>query len=128
MFQDTVLQGLIRETVDSNKNIRTTLARVEESRLAVGFARTSGLPSIGYGARAGYYDLSNNNSNEVGGGSPRASYNLFASASWEPDFWGKFRNEKIAALSEMRATEDDYRNMYISLIKKLPCSISFFET
>ncbi len=116
LFKDSALQQLIREAVDSNKNIRTTLARVEESRLAVGFARTSSMPSIGYGARAGYYDLSNNNANEVGGGSPRAAYNLFASASWEPDFWGKFRNEKIAAQSEMRATEDDYRSMYITLI------------
>jgi outer membrane protein, multidrug efflux system len=116
MFQDTTLQSLIREAVQNNKNIRTTLARVEESRLAVGFARTSGRPAIDYGGRAGYYDLSNNNSNEVGGGSPRAAYSLYAQASWEVDLWGKFRHEKNAALAEMRATEDDYRNMYISLV------------
>lgn len=116
MFQDTVLQGLIREAVQNNRNIRTTLARVEESRLALGFTRTASLPSIGYGAKAGYYDLSNNNNNEIGGGLPRASYNLFAQASWEPDFWGKYKNQKIAAEAEMHATEDDYRYMYISLI------------
>jgi multidrug efflux system outer membrane protein len=116
VFKDQALQDLIRETVKNNKDIRTIVARVEESRLAVGFARTSAMPSIGYGARAGYYDLSNDNANEVGGGAPRSSYNLFASASWEPDFWGKFKNEKIAAQAEMRATEEDYRYMYISLI------------
>lgn len=116
MFQDTVLQGLIREAVQNNRNIRTTLARVEESRLALGFTRTASLPSIGYGAKAGYYDLSNNNNNEIGGGLPRASYNLFAQASWEPDFWGKYKNQKLAAEAEMHATEDDYRYMYISLV------------
>jgi multidrug efflux system outer membrane protein len=116
MFKDPALQELIRETVKNNKNIRTTLARVEESRLAVGFARTSALPVFGYGAKGAYQDLSNDNANEIGGGSPRAAYNLFATASWEPDFWGKFKNEKIAAQSEMRATEDDYRSMYITLI------------
>lgn len=116
LFKDPALNQLIKETVDSNRNIRTTLARVEESRLAVGFARTSALPSVGYGAKVGYYDLSNDNANEVGGGSPRTAYNLFASASWEPDFWGKYKNEKIAAQAEMMATEDDYRSMYITLI------------
>ena len=116
MFQDTVLQGLIREAVQNNRNIRTTLARVEESRLALGFTRTASLPSIGYGGKAGYYDLSNNNNNEIGGGLPRASYNLFAQASWEPDFWGKYKNQKLAAEAEMHATEDDYRYMYISLV------------
>jgi multidrug efflux system outer membrane protein len=116
MFKDPALQDLIRESVKNNRNIRTTLARVEEARLAVGFARTSALPSLNYGARAGYYDLSNDNANEVGGGAPRAAYNLFAAASWEPDFWGKYKNEKLAAQAEMRATEEDYRTMYISLV------------
>ncbi|MFN5475134.1 MAG: efflux transporter outer membrane subunit [Sphingobacteriales bacterium] len=116
MFQDTVLQGLIREAVQNNRNIRTTLARVEESRLSLGFTRRASLPSIGYGAKAGYYDLSNGNNNEIGGGLPRASYNLFAQASWEPDFWGKYKNQKLAAEAEMHATEDDYRYMYISLV------------
>jgi multidrug efflux system outer membrane protein len=116
MFQDTALQGLIREAVQNNRNIRTTLARVEESRLSLGFTRTASLPSIGYGAKAGYYDLSNNNNNEIGGGLPRSSYNLFAQASWEPDFWGKYKNQKLAAEAEMHATEDDYRYMYISLV------------
>lgn len=118
MFRDTVLQGLIREAVQHNRNIRTTLARVEESRLAVGFARTSSMPSFNYGAKAGYYDLSNNNNNEVGGGAPRAAYNIFAQATWEPDFWGKYKNEKRAAEAEMRATEEDYRYMYISLVSE----------
>jgi multidrug efflux system outer membrane protein len=116
MFRDTVLQGLIREAVQYNKSIRTAQVRVDESRLSLGFARTSSLPSLGYGAKAGYYDLSNNNNNEIGGGMPRSSYNIFAQASWEPDFWGKYKSEKLAAEAEMHATEEDYRYMYISLV------------
>jgi outer membrane protein, multidrug efflux system len=116
MFQDTVLQGLIRESVQHNRSIRAGLARVEESRLSLGFARTSSMPSIGYSAKVGYLNLSNNNNNEIGGGAPRTSYNLFAQASWEPDFWGKYKNERLAAEAEMHATEEDYRYMYISLV------------
>lgn len=116
LFRDTVLQGLIREAVQHNTGIRTALARVEESRLSLGFTRTASMPSLGYTTKAGYYDLSNNNSNEIGGGAPRYSYNLFAQATWEPDFWGKYKSQNLAAEAEMHATEEDYRYMYISLV------------
>jgi multidrug efflux system outer membrane protein len=116
MFKDPALQDLIRVSVTDNRNLRTTLARVQEARLIAGYAATGNLPMIGYGGRVQRVDLSNDNANEVGGGAPRGNFGLFAQATWEPDFWGKFRNDRKASEAEMRGRENDYRWMNISLI------------
>jgi multidrug efflux system outer membrane protein len=64
-------------------------------------------------------DLSNDNPNEVGGGAPRGNFGMGLQAAWEPDFWGKYRNDQKAAEANLRASEEEYRWMNISLIAEV---------
>ena len=119
MFKDPALQELIKVAVKNNRNIRTSLARVEESRLNARMVGSNAYPSITYGAQAQRVDLSNNNANEIGGGKPRGNVGLGLSASWEPDFWGKYKNQRLAAEADVRIREEDYRWMHVSLLAEV---------
>jgi multidrug efflux system outer membrane protein len=119
MFRDPALQGLIKIAVKDNRNIRATLARVEESRLNAGMVGSTAYPSFEYAAQTQRVDLSNNNANEIGGGAPRGNVGIGLRASWEPDFWGKYRAQRNAAEADVRVREEDYRWMYVSLIAEV---------
>ncbi|HUM48510.1 MAG TPA: hypothetical protein PLD84_16375, partial [Chitinophagales bacterium] len=54
LYRDSTLQQLIRTTLDSNRNLLTAAARVEESREIAGAVKAQLFPSLNYSAGAGY--------------------------------------------------------------------------
>src|SRR5688500_4121450 len=50
VYQDTVLQSLIRVAVVSNLDLRTAIARVDESKAILGFNQANMAPFLDYSA------------------------------------------------------------------------------
>ena len=93
IFDDPVLSQLVVTAHQNNNNIRLAGLAVLEARAALGIARGNLYPQAQFVAGdATRIEISESNANTVGGGDLSYwQYNLGANASWEIDFWGRFR-------------------------------------
>ena len=112
LFQDPVLRDLITSALAENRDLRVSMARVTEARARLGIAKADLYPRVDY----------------VGGGSldgSSASDNTSSSAfvslgvSYQLDLWGRVRRSNEAAVQEMLATEEAYRNVTVGLISQV---------
>jgi len=102
VFQDPMLQDLIRAALKQNYDVRIAAARIMEARAQLGITRADQLPTINAGAtglnnrlpRTKLDHEFETNINEVS-----------ASTVWELDFWGKYRRATEAARANLLATE-----------------------
>ncbi len=108
LFQDTVLQNLIRTALGNNKDLDEALARIAEARANLGFSRADLYPEVNVIASAG---VNANTEEDVS-----ASALIAADAFWQVDLWGRIRRSNEAALNELLATEEAYRAVTISLV------------
>jgi len=108
IFSDPTLDELIRTALDNNRNLRTSLARIEEARARLGFVRADLYPSIVYGANASYSDATQ--------GDRSTSAATFADVSYIVDLWGRVRRSNEAALRDLLATEEAYGVITITLV------------
>ncbi|MGB3076239.1 MAG: TolC family protein, partial [Chitinophagales bacterium] len=117
LYQDTVLQRFIATTLDSNRNLLTAAARVEESREIAGIVKANLYPSIGFSAGAAYgtAGTSAQNLGQLEGGSLSA----FGTLSWEIDIWGKLRHAKRAAQSDFLAEIENRNALQVSLVAEV---------
>jgi len=104
LFSDTVLNSLITQALDSNTNLRIAVQRVEQSRSVYKNANASLYPSFGYSASGSINDPSADN------------FDIFGTASWELDFWGKIRHAKKAAYAEYLASEEGLKAVKTTLV------------
>jgi multidrug efflux system outer membrane protein len=118
LYQDTVLQRLIKTTLDSNLNLLTAAARVEESREIAGAVKAQLYPSIDYGGGAGYGTVGSE-AEKVGGGINGGSISVYGSLDWELDIWGRLRHQKRAAQAEFLASEENRNSLQVSLIAEV---------
>ena len=118
VYQDTVLQSLIQYAVDSNLNLLTAMARVEEAQAILGYNKANLAPSFGYGASARATEF-RENSTEAGVAFPTNSYSVLGNISWELDIWGKLRHANRAAYADLMATEENRKSIYISLVAQV---------
>ena len=100
VYQDPVLQSLIREGLANNLDVRIAAARIDQARAALGSARLQQLPQLGVSAGAARQRTS---LFQLPPGTP-ALGNVFraeGSLSYEIDFWGKYRRATEAARAQM---------------------------
>ena len=88
VFNDPVLNRLIEKAWQQNNSLEIAGLRVLEARAQLGIAQGNQYPQSQLAAGSGTYTSPANN---VGGGSNFWQYGIGASASWEIDFWGRFR-------------------------------------
>lgn len=110
------LVSLIDTALQSNRDLRLALLRVEEARAAYGIQRAGQFPAIGLGAQGARSrvpgDLNASGQSVVG-----SDYEAYVGLnSWELDLWGRVRSLKDAALQEYLATEAAQRAARVSLI------------
>ncbi len=86
-FDDPVLNQLIETAWQQNNNLEIAGLRVLEARAQLGIAQGSLYPQSQLAAGSTTYTSSADNL----GGSNFWQYGIGASASWEIDFWGRFR-------------------------------------
>jgi outer membrane protein, multidrug efflux system len=116
VFQDEQLQELIRIALQQNYDVRIAATRVLESQAQLGITHANQLPTLNVG---GSFTSAQQEQLAI---FPTYSSNLgevTASASWELDFWGKFRRATEAARANLLASEWGQRATIDTLISNL---------
>jgi len=114
LFEDETLQALIRTALEQNYDVRIAAARRLEAEAQLGLTRADQLPTLSAGLSAeGRRNIQGSRSS--GDSELRAEL----SASWELDFWGKFRRASEAARAELLATEWGRRAAVQSLVAQV---------
>jgi multidrug efflux system outer membrane protein len=109
---------MIRIALDSNLDLRTAVARVEEAKAILGFNKANLWPALDYAGRARATDFGST-SEQAGVAFPTNSFSLLGNVYWEIDLWGKLRHANRAALAELLASEEDQKSVYISLMAQV---------
>ena len=115
VFDDPVLDSLIRTALLNNKDVQIAASRVEQARANVGFNRAELGPKLGYNANAGRTNLLQSIHLE----DPINSFSSSLVVNWEIDFWGKYRRATEAAKAELLASFYGKRAVELALISEV---------
>jgi multidrug efflux system outer membrane protein len=113
IFEDPVLQDLIREALAANYDLRSAIQRVEQARNIVTVAQSPFYPQFEYQAQAGRQRDPKLHDR------PHDTYSLFFGAfalAWELDVWGRIRRSSEAARYALMATEEFRRGVLLGLV------------
>jgi multidrug efflux system outer membrane protein len=113
LFDDPLLNDLIKQALQNGYDARTAAWRVEEARARYGIAQSAYFPQIDYAAGGGRQRAA------VLPGSPSQIGNVVSanvSFSWELDLWGRIRRLNESAKAQYLATEDARRGVLLSLV------------
>jgi multidrug efflux system outer membrane protein len=113
VFQDQQLRSLIRTAIEDNYDVRIVATRILAAQAQLGITRADQYPSVGAGA--GISDVRQAKSAflpafEVSTGQVNAS------ASWELDFWGRYRRATEAARANLLASESARQQVLVTLV------------
>ena len=114
IFQDEVLQELLRTALAANYDLRIATARVLDARAQVTINRSFQFPDVTGNASAAYTRI-------FGDRTPFQSKSTFSPVgtldlAWELDLWGRLRRATEAARDDLLATEDARRFVMTTLI------------
>ena len=113
VFQDEALQTLIRAALEQNYDVRIAATRILEARALLGIAQADQLPEVT--ASASVF----NQRSPAAAGRPAVDTSpvqLGLSASWELDFWGRFRRATESARANLLSDEWAQRQVISSLV------------
>ncbi|HZC43955.1 MAG TPA: efflux transporter outer membrane subunit [Acidobacteriaceae bacterium] len=112
VFQDKVLEDLIREALTNNYDMQIAAARVAQAKAIVGITRADQLPSVSGGG-----GIQQVKSQLFPGGPTFDSVSV--QASYILDFWGQYRRATEAARANLVATQFGQNVVRTSLISDL---------
>ncbi|CAM2069201.1 Efflux transporter outer membrane subunit [Sulfidibacter corallicola] len=112
LFEDPLLDRLVAEAAQNNRDLLTAVARVAETRALLGFARGERLPAAEGGAEVQRIRTSENSGADLG---VETLYAHALTASWEIDLFGRIRRSVEAAHAEYQATEEERTDVMITL-------------
>ena len=98
IFSDTCLQGLIQEGIANNLDLKIAVARIKQAQASLRQSNAAFYPMLQGNASGPIKKTANSV------GVPEV-YQLYGSASWEADIWGKLKNYKKAALAALLQSE-----------------------
>ena len=119
VFQDPTLQELIRTALKNNYDVRIAATRVLQAQAQLGITRADQFPFVGAGG-----NIVSQQNPQVG---PIPGYeltqgSLFASAAWNPDFWGRYRRATESARANLLANEWAQKAVISSLVANVAAS------
>jgi outer membrane protein, multidrug efflux system len=116
VFQDPQLQGLIREALSQNYDVRIAATRVLQAQAVLGITRADQFPTVTGGASSSNERLPATRITPAFETSPsQVNLSLF----WELDFWGKYRRATEAARANLLATEWGQKAVMSSLVSNV---------
>src|ERR1700678_3024139 len=118
VFQDEVLQGLIKEALTNNYDIRIAASRIVQAEASVGIARANQLPAL-----TGSFGIENDRI--PGTRVAPTFYNGALSVSYIFDFWGQFRRGTEAARANLLGTRYAAHLVETTLISEV--ATDYFE-
>ncbi len=112
VFQDKELQNLIRTALKNNYDVRIAATRVLQAQAQLGITRADQLPSLSVGG---------SETNQRSALPPFPAFEstlgqLTASASWNLDFWGRYRRATEAARATLIANEWAQKQVIATLV------------
>jgi multidrug efflux system outer membrane protein len=121
VFQDPDLRPLIRTALENNYDLRIAASRVLQARAQLGITRAGQFPAVNAGA-----GVITQRTNTSQAGSVRTEDGQFtASASWDLDFWGKYRRATEEARATVLAYEWAQKEVISSLVADV--AIDYFQ-
>jgi outer membrane protein, multidrug efflux system len=116
VFTNPDLVRVIEQALQSSRDLKTAVLRVEEARALRGIQRADLFPDI---AVAGSYTRTRTPADLslVGFSTLTSAYQVIVGlSSWELDFWGRLRNLDTAAIESYLATDASRRAFTVSLV------------
>lgn len=114
IFDDQVLDSLIKKGLENNQDLAIAAENVYQAQLALQNQRVQIRPSLSYSG-----SLSRGNYGGFALPNETTAYNGIGNLSWEIDFWGKFRRLTEAAQARYLQSEEGYRAAKISLVETI---------
>jgi len=117
VFGDPVLDRMVDEALAANYDLKAAAARIENARGRLAIARAPLTPDVGVRG-----SVSRDRASALGSVPippdflETKTHRLELAASWELDFWGKYRRGSEAARAELVATEAGQEAIRLSLI------------
>lgn len=119
VYDDAVLQGYIRRSLDSNYDLLAVMARIEAARGQVTVANSGMFPQLGVAGDVSGFKNSENRFPGVESESfvgPTGVFGLMATLSWELDVFGRIRRGTEAQRAQLRATEAAYQASRVAIV------------
>jgi multidrug efflux system outer membrane protein len=122
VFQDEQLQNLIRVALQQNLDLRIAATRVLQAQAQLGITRADQFPNLSAGAGIGTQRQA---ATVLFHGFEETTGQISLSASWELDFWGKYRRATEAARANLLASEWGRRAVVNTVISNV--ATTYFE-
>lgn len=114
-LNDLKLSSLIDRAASGNLNLKKARARVREARALRGVADADLFPTLDAAGNASR----NKGSEETGSGQTNDLYAVGFDAAWELDIFGGIRRSAEATEANLQATEEDRRDVLVSLFAEV---------
>ena len=116
VFQDKELQALIRTALQNNYDVRIAATRVLQAKAQLGITRADQFPSLSAGG-----NVTSIRNPTIG---PIPAYEITqgevtGTASWNIDFWGRYRRATEAARANLLASEWAQKAVIATLVANL---------
>jgi multidrug efflux system outer membrane protein len=111
LFKDPVLDSLIQKSIQYNQDLNITAETILQAQDGIIVQRSAMLPAFGVEGRATRGNFQGLLLPET-----QNAFSATAFASWEIDFWGKFRRLNEAARARLLQSEEAYRATKLSLV------------
>jgi multidrug efflux system outer membrane protein len=121
VFQDADLQQLIRTALENNYDLRIAASRVLQARAQLGITRAGQFPSVSADASI----IKQRATSPQLGSDQTANGQVTVSASWDLDFWGKYRRATEEARATVLAFEWAQKEVLSTLVADV--AIDYFQ-
>ena len=113
LFEDEALRDLITTALENNYDLQIAAARILQTQAQYGVTRSQRFPTVSAQGTAQVQHGSVINGESL----PTIGLGQFTlNASWEPDFWGKYKRANEAARADILASEWGQRASLTSVI------------
>jgi NodT family efflux transporter outer membrane factor (OMF) lipoprotein len=127
-FNDPKLDQLIQMACQQNLPLQISGLRILEARARLGIAVGGQYPQMEINGSAGETGLSKNMPNGAGSDRDYWNYQTGFDASWELDFWGKFRRDIEAAQANLVGSMADYDSALVTLTGEVARTYTVIRT
>lgn len=118
LYKDAALQTLIKATLDSNRDLLTAAARIEEARSFTAVVKANMFPRFDYSVQAGG-GHAGTEAQKIAGGIQGGLLNAFGVLNWELDIWGKLRHNTRSAVAQFLASVNNRNALQVSLVAEV---------
>ncbi len=116
-FDDPLLAGLVKRTLNNNYTLQAMLARYREAESVLRLARREQWPSI-----TSYADVTDQSLARSESGVSGTVYDAGLALQWELDLFGRLERATEAALASLQASGADLQAMQVVLVGQLTSS------